>query len=194
MIKVNLAKASASVSVETEKVASGGLASFSQSDNLAKIAAMLIFVICLYGYESYNMKEKTTLYNRVRTESDRLAAQVQQHGGVVDAVEDLAKERKTLDKQMKVIQKISKKRAFKLNSIIKLQQSIPEDSWVEEMIVKEDVMSFKGFARSPASVQTIVSGLESLDFMDTAVNKELALKKIGISEVHQFNIEAKVKK
>lgn len=193
MIKINLAKASSVVTVDSEVVASGGLASFSQSDNVVKVIVMLVFIFGVYGYENYNLDKKLKTYQTVKVQSDALRAKVQQFSGVMAAVEDLARERKTLREQVKVIQKIAKKRAFKLASITKLQESIPLDTWVEEMRVGSDSMNFKGFARTPVSIQTIVAGLEDLDFMESVVNKEQALKKIGISEVHTFNIEAKVK-
>ena len=192
MIRINLAKASATVTVEPQSVAKAGLAAFSPSDNIAKVVAMLIFALCLYGYEKYNIAGKVERLRIVEAEAAEIAAQVVRFGPVTSVVEDLAKERKKLSKQMEVIQKISKKRAFKLQSIVTMQKSIDTDTWVEEMDVGDEIILFKGFSRNPTSIQSIVSALEKLEFIEGATNKELTMKKIGNNEVHQFNIEARI--
>ena len=192
MIKINLAKASASVVVEAQSVASSGLTAAAQNDVAVKIILMLIFVLGIYGFEKYNISGKTQRLVAVEREREALASKVAQYGAVTTVVEDLAKEKRKLSKQMQVIQKISKKRAFKLQSITQLQKAIPLDSWVEEVTIEDDKVGFKGYARTPTSVQTIVAKLSELEFMQSVQQKELAIKKVGKNEVHEFTIEAKV--
>ncbi|MCJ8277569.1 MAG: PilN domain-containing protein [Bdellovibrionales bacterium] len=193
MIKINLAKASASITVEAQPLASGGLANFSASDNVVKVVLMLVFVIGLYSYESYTISEKKSRFYVVNNEAGELKQQVTKFGPVTAVVEDLAKERVKLNKQMEVIEKISKKRAFKLSSILELQKAIPVDSWVEEISVKENLIKFNGFSRDPRSVQQIVAHLQNLEFVDIATNKELSMQKIGKSEIHTFKIEVRTR-
>ena len=193
MIKINLAKASASIPAETHSVATGGLANFSPNDNAIKVVCMLVFIFILYAYQKYNISNKTQRFLTINVQATELQEQVTKFGPVTAVVEDLAKERKKLNQQMEVIQKISEKRAYKLGSIIALQESIPTDTWIEEMALKEGVINFKGYSRDPTSVQKIVSHLSELDFLESAVNKELSIKKIGKSEVHSFNIEARTR-
>lgn len=194
MIKINLAKASASVAVESQSVASSGLATAAQSDVAVKVVLMLIFVMGIYGFEKYNISGKTQRLVAIERERQALTTKVAQYGAVTTVVEDLAKERKKLSKQMQVIQQISKKRAFKLQSITQLQVAMPVDSWIEELNLADETVKFKGYSKSPASVQGIVAKLSELDFMQNVQTKEMAIKKIGKNEVHEFNIEAKVMK
>ena len=92
-----------------------------------------------------------------------------------------------------MIKKISQKRAYKLQAIDVVQKSLLDDLWIEEMKVDQSVLSFKGYSRSPTSVQEIVGNLTKNDFILSAFSKEMKRVTVGNDKLNAFEIEARVK-
>ncbi len=196
MIRVNLAKTHNYTSAGTQTaIAMDQAAAMSQAGPhpAVKVAVILIMPILLYGYESYTLTQKNMTLTREKAKAEQIEAEVSQFGSVKSVVEDLVKEKNKLNEQLSVIQKISQKRAFKLQAIQVVQRSMLDDLWLDEMIVDQSVLNFKGYSRTPTSVQEIVNNLSSSDFIVSAFNKKMERVKLGKDDLNTFEIEAKVK-
>ena len=197
MIRVNLAKTHNYSSTGTQTAiamdqASASLAS-GQANLIAKVALMLASTLLLYLYQTYNISQ---LRVKLAVKNDQLAqiqAEVEKFGPVTQVVDNLLKERQRLDAQLEVLQKISKKRSSKLSTIRLVQESVVEDLWLKTMRVDQNILGFRGYSRTPTSVQQIVKNLQAADFIESAINKELKLEKKGKEELNSFDIEARVK-
>ncbi len=196
MIRVNLAKTHNYTSTGTQTAIAMDQAaamSLSGPHPAVKVALMVIMPILLYGYESYNLTQKNIVLSREKAKAQQVEAEVSQFGSVKSVVEDLVKEKEKLDEQLTVIKKISQKRAYKLQAIQVVQRSLLDDLWLDEMVVDQSTLNFKGFSRSPTSVQEIVQNLTSHDFILSAFNKKMERVKSGKENLNSFEIEAKVK-
>src|SRR5690606_4150363 len=98
------------------------------------------FTVGLYSYEYINIDGKKQELARLNVRAQQLEKEATQYGSVNAIVEDLNKEKKKLTEQLSVIQKISQKRAYKLKAIRSIQENLPEDLWLKEMIVDRAVV------------------------------------------------------
>ena len=198
MIKINLAKTHSYKGAGTSTgIASISASAFSVDGELAppaKIAIMAIFLILVIGYEKYQLGVKNEKLAQVNAELNNVRNESAKFGTVTNVIEDLIKEKKQLNEQLLIIQKISQKRAFKLQAIAKVQENIPEDLWLTEMSIKKNFITFKGLSQSPSSVQSVVAYLNASDFVDNAENQELKRESINGQVLNSFSIVAQVKK
>ncbi len=193
MIRINLAKTHAYAGPSTQTavrldtpVAQG------QSQGL-KIVSMILFLVLVIGYEKQQLSIKKANAAVSQNQLQAILAEIASFGSVTSIIEELEKEKKKVDEKLGVIESISKKRAFKLGIIMIMQENLPDDLWLEEMVVDKDLIHFKGLSRSPASIQQIVKKLEDNNFVKSAVNNELSRFKDGEDELQKFTIEARVK-
>lgn len=196
MIRVNLAKTHNYTSTGTQTAIAMDQAAAKAAGAphpAVKVGLMVLMTILLYVYESYNLSQLRVRLAEKNEQVRQIQAEVQQFGPVSGVVEGLVKERQKLNSQLAVIQQISRKRSFKLRAIRQVQESVLEDLWLTEMIVKRDSLVFRGLSRSPTSVQQIVKNLLAADFVETAINRELKRVKSAEGEMNSFDIEAKVK-
>lgn len=194
MIRVNLAKTHNYSSAGTQTAVQLDAAKLTgQSESIKKVVIMIVFPILLYMYEAYSLGLKQEQSQKIKGQLEAVQQEIQQYGSVTTIVEDLLKEKEKLNAQLKVIQTISQKRAFKLKAITKVQESLPDDLWMREMNIVGGIISFKGYSQTSISVQKIVRRLNDLDFITSAINKELKRVTRGDREVQEFNIEARVK-
>jgi len=196
MIRVNLAKTHNYASPGTQTAIAMDQAALMASESphpAVKVGAMFILSILLYGYESYNLSQKQIELAVVNEQVQKIELEASQFGAVANVVEDLSKEKEKLNEQLSVIQNISKKRAFKLEAIKQVQESMLEDLWLSELIVDQNLLIFKGYSRSPTSVQKIVDNLNKVEFVENAMNRELKRVNLSSGEFNSFDIEAKVK-
>lgn len=195
MIRINLAKTQ-SYSAPTTQAPSGiEMPSMTGDSKAVKIASMLVFLILVIGYEKYQLNKKRSVLEGMQKEMATIQTEISKFGSVTNVIEDLIKEKEKLNGQLLVIQQISAKRAFKLKTITKIQESLPDDAWLEELKIDQTLVNLKGLARTPTSVQKIVNNLLTADFIEAANNKEMKRVKMTVDadEVQQFDIEAKVR-
>lgn len=196
MIRVNLAKTHNYTSAGTQTAIAMDLASASAAGGphpAVKVAVIIIMPILLYGYQSYTITQKNLVFQREKAKAEQIEAEVSQFGSVKSVVEDLVKEKEKLNEQLTVIKKISQKRAFKLKAIQIVQRSMLDDLWLDELVVDQSVLNFKGYSRSPTSVNEIVRNLSGSDFITSAYNKKMERVTLGKDDLNTFEIEAKVK-
>jgi Tfp pilus assembly protein PilN len=195
MIRINLAKTQSYVSAGTQPTSTMDLTKIGLAGNgdvVAKVVGLLLFTIALIVYEKYNLSIVKTQLNRISVQVQEVEQEISEYGAVESAIENLTKEKEKVNEQLAVIQKISQKRAFKLQAIIKVQSSLPDDLWLKELLVADNRLSFIGYSRSPSSVQAIVKGLTDMDIVQSAINKELSRVKLGDETLQKFEIEAEV--
>ncbi len=194
MIRVNLAKSHSFQSTGTQTAIAMDQASLAMGPHpVVKVILILIFPVLLYFYESYNLSEITKRYVQKQDELQQIQNEVTQFGSVSNVVGDLMKEKKQLDDQLAVIQKISQKRAFKLKAIQFIQESVLEDLWLKKMVVSDDSLEIEGFSITPTSVQKIVKTLSSAEFIEDGINQEIRRVQNNDGELNTFKILAKVK-
>lgn len=196
MIKVNLAKTHNYTSRGTETAIESDRVALAEGDvsPVAKVGCIVLFTILLIGYEKYKLSEKMDERKAIAVRLSKVKQDIQNFGTVKNVIEDLVKERSKLNEQLRVIRKISQKRAFKLKTIKKVQESLPEDLWLKQLIISKETLMFEGYSRTPSSVQNIVAQLEKEEFVESAINTELKRSKIGEETVNEFQIEAVVLK
>lgn len=196
MIRINLAKTQSYSGPSAQATDGIQIPSVVASDNKAvKIASMIFFLILVIGYERYILGSKRAILAETKTQMQSIQDEIAKFGTVTSVIEDLVKEKEKLNGQLLVIQQISQKRAFKLKAITKIQESLPDDLWLDEMKIDRNTVNIRGLSRTPTSVQKIVNSLSAADFIESAVNKELKRVKptSDTDELQQFDIEAKVK-
>jgi hypothetical protein len=195
MIRINLAKTQSYISAGTQSTSTMDLTKIGLAGNgdvVAKVVGLLLFTIALIVYEKYNLSIVKTQLNRISVQVQEVEQEISEYGSVESAIENLTKEKAKVNEQLAVIQKISQKRAFKLQAIIKVQSSLPDDLWLKELLVADNRLSFIGYSRTPSSVQAIVKGLTDMDIVQSAINKELSRVKLGDETLQKFEIEAEV--
>lgn len=196
MIKVNLAKSQV-MRADGTQVAFAADAAAGRLPGAphpaVKILLVFIFPVLLYAYENYNISEKKKILIRVSAEAQKIEREVSEYGSLKVAVDNLVKEKKKLNSQLSVIEKISQKRAFKLEAIRKVQDSLLSDVWLNELVVDQNLIVFRGYARNPSSIQTIVQNLSENEVVESAMNRELLRVQLGTQQVNSFDIEVKVK-
>lgn len=198
MIRINLARSNNYSSGAAAAAAGGGLDAggivvSGMPHPGIKVAAMLIFVILVYGYETYTLSLLMSDLEVEQKKAAEVKRQVDELGSVKAVVEDLIKEKDRLNEQLKVIRKISQKRAYKLLAIEKVQAGITEDLWLEELTVSENEMVFSGITRSTSSVQEIVSNISRSEFVESAATQEIKRTEIDNETFNTFQILVKVK-
>ncbi|MEM7646025.1 MAG: PilN domain-containing protein [Pseudomonadota bacterium] len=196
MIRINLAKTHNYASSGTETAISSDRAAAIEGESTpqAKIAIMLVFTVLLYIYERYNLGTKQATASQISAQLEQVKGEIGNFGTVTSVVEDLVKEKEKLNAQLLIIQKISQKRAFKLKTILKVQENLPSDLWLTELIIDENEIEFKGLSRTPTSVQNIVAYLNDADYVDLAINQELKSIELDGETVNSFSILARVRK
>jgi Tfp pilus assembly protein PilN len=196
MIRINLGKTHSYTSSSTQTaVALDQAAAMAQvgPHPSVKVFVMVIFPLLLFGYQTYNIAQKEKVLIRETAKAKQIEAEVAEFGSVKNVVEDLAKEKEKLSKQLSVIKKISQKRAYKLQAIKVVQRSLLDDLWLEEMTVDRSTLIFQGLSRSPSSVQEIVDNLLRSEFVVQAFNKKMERTTLGGEDLNSFEIEAQVK-
>ena len=194
MIKVNLARmssAAAHVHVEQAVSAPGPAQPLHP---LVKVLLIFIIPIGLYIWQDMIVSEKMARLQDSDAQLADIKTQVEKLGAVTSVVRSLSKEKDRLQEQLRVIGKISSKRAFKLRTINEMQGVLPDDCWLENVKIEKEKVFFKGYSRTPSSVQELVDSLEKLDFLASAYNQELKRANLGTAKVHEFNIIAEVKR
>jgi|GEM_PF-2277856 len=204
MIRINLAKTSAFPS-EGEEHASGGgggislpslgSINLSGSENpILKVALVLVFPLAVYIWEYQGLSGFRVDLAQKELELTQVANDIAQFGAAGEAIADVKIERDRLQKKLEVIAKISSKRAFKIRTLAKLQELIPQDCWLKEIDMKASQITFQGFARTPTSVQIFVDQLSSLEFLTKVINTGVSRKTLGETTVHEFSIVADLSK
>ncbi len=195
MIRVNLAKAQSFAPMASGTVTNidfRGLGSGANVNLALKVGGLIMATILLIGYEKYVISQKQSSLAQLSIQAAAIQNEIKGFGSVDEVLEGLAKEKAKMNEQLTVIQKISQKRAYKLQTILKTQAGLPEDVWLDEFVFDRNRIVFKGFSRTPTSVQNFVRELNSTDFIKSAVNKELSRVKLGDQPVQKFEIEAEV--
>jgi len=195
MIRINLAKSQSYAPMSAGTVTNMDFKSLGAGANanlLFKVGGLLLTTILLIAYENYTISIKNTALARVTTQAAALQEEIKGFGSVDQVLENLGKEKAKMNEQLTVIEKISQKRAFKLQAILTAQKGLPEDVWLEEFNFYDSTIILKGFSRTPTSVQEFVQALNNTDFILSAVNKELSRVKMGDQQVQKFEIEARV--
>ena len=194
MIKVNLAKTHNYTSAGTQTAIAMDQAAMEAAPHPAvKVVLMLLATFCLYIYESYNLSQLRVRLAEKNEQVRQIQEEVKQFGSVSAVVDSLASERQKLNDQLTVIQNISKKRSYKLRGIKLFQENLLEDVWLSEMSITDKSLIFRGYSRTPTSVQQIVKNLMSNDFIESAINRDLKKVILGNEKLNSFDIEAKVK-
>lgn len=192
MIKINLAKTQ---NYSAGGKAEGGGAAITTGGGphpAIKGVVLVIFVALVYGYESYTLAEKGLVLSGLRAEFQKSEQEVSQFGSITNAVNSLTKEKAKLDEILKVIEKISQKRAYKLGAIATVQEHILDDLWLEELVVDKEKVSLRGVSRSSSSVQVLVSKLKESPGIKTASNKGLKRRNTGTDNLNEFEIVARI--
>lgn len=193
MIRVNLAKTNSHASVGTQTaIKVDGLSLSGNGEIIQKVLVMSIFLILVIVYEKYTINQKTEKLIATQQQLDQIQMEVEKFASVKAVVEGLVKERNNLNEQLKVIEKISQKRAYKLKTITLVQESLPDDLWLNEMEIEKNIINFKGYSKKPTSVQMIARKLSNAEFIASALAKEIKRVTVEKRTLQEFNIEAKV--
>lgn len=192
MIRINLAKTHSYQSTGTQTAIAMDQASLGGPHPVVKVVCMLAIVVLVYGYEYYNLSSIKTRYAQKQAQLQQLQNEVTQFGSVTNVVTDLVKEKKQLDDKLAVIQKISKKRAFKLKAIQFVQESVLQDLWLKGLTINNESMNITGYSLSPTSVQQIVKTLSAADFVEPGIAQEIKRITGNDVEMNTFEITAKV--
>lgn len=139
-----------------------------------KIFLMVIFVAGVIAFEKKELSGKRKALAVTQSQLQAQQAEIDKFGSVTAVIEELEKEKKKTQEQLSVIQAIAQKRVFKLDAIVKMQESVTDDLWLEELSVDKDEIFFKGFSRSPSSVQLVVKKLKESKYVLEADNIELS--------------------
>jgi Tfp pilus assembly protein PilN len=158
-----------------------------------KILAIVSVTLLILIYDMYATSVARAQLEVTSAQVQALELEITSYGEVDTVLEGLAKEKAKVNEQLVVIQNISKKRAFKVKTLMRLQESLPEDLWLNELKINNDQVVFVGYSRSPTSVQKIVKNLNEADFIQNAFNRELSRVKVGDEAIQKFEIEARMK-
>lgn len=191
MIKVNLSQVNGLATGVTPQATSTSLNN--TSEHAPKVLAIFALTFILFAYEKYDLSVRRGRLAAVQQQFQAIQAEVGQYGSIRTVVDGLAKEKEKLNKQLAIIQKISQKRAAKLNTILQLQKDLPLDLWLLTLTIDNFEANFKGHARTPTSVQELVQKLNGYEFLEQALNAEQKRVKVGSEEIQEFTIKAKVK-
>lgn len=195
MIRVNLAKSHNYTATGTQTAIAMDQAMLAAGPHPAvKVLVMLILPILLYGYESYNISRLSAIARTEEAKDQKIQRTVSEFGSVKAVVEGLVKEKQRLNEQLRVIKKISQKRAYKLRAVEEVQKSLTEDLWLNELVVDENLLEFKGISRTASSVQEIVKNIGKNDFIESAESREIKRIKIDKESFNTFDIVVRVKK
>lgn len=195
MIRVNLAKTQSYSPASAGTITNmdfKGLGAGVNVNLVLKIGGLIMATILVIAYEQYMISGKRSTLAQVSVEAAALQEEINGFGSVDQVLDGLAKEKAKMNEQLTVIQKISQKRAFKLQAILRVQKGLPEDVWLEEFNFDDNIIIIKGFSRTPTSVQIFVQTLNDADFITSAVNKELSRVKLADQQIQKFEIEARV--
>ncbi len=196
MIKINLAKTQVYGGEGTQVAFAADLAAGRASGSphpALKVLIILIFPIALYVYERFDLEAKRKVLIQISAQAQEIEKEVSEFGSLRTAVENLVKEKEKLTQQLSVIEQISQKRAFKLQAIRKVQDNLPDDLWINELVVDQDTVIFKGFSRSASSIQDMVGSLSKEEVVLSAKNRELTRVRKGMEEVNAFDVELRVR-
>lgn len=194
MIRINLARNQNTVSAGTQTAVEMDYRGISTGPHpLLKVSMMLIFVVGLYFYSDYVVTRKKTLLLQVNEQASQIQKEGEALGSITNVVRELSTQKSELNKQLEVIRQISQKRAYKLETIRFLQNQMPNDLWIKEILMSQDKINFKGYSRSPFSIQKFVEDLSSRDYIEDALNKELSRERVEGEELNTFDIEAQVR-
>ena len=198
MIKINLAKVSAHVGEAAETGGSSapsidfsGFSGLGKSA-LLKLGLVFIFTLGVYIWESRVNSDIQAQLKARQAKLKELETEVAKFGSAALAVEEIKKERKRLHDRLRVIAKISSKRAFKIQTLEAMQQIIPEDCWLKEIKITKTQVELNGYSRNPSSVQSLVEKLSELEFLSSVTNEGMVRTKLGETNVSEFSILAKV--
>ena len=197
MIRINLAKMDASaptpgIAAVSDSIGSG-LSLPGTSNPFAKIGVVLVFPLLLYVWEQNQLSTKRSTLAKKTQSLNAIKSEVEKFGSVTSIVEDLKKERELLHGRLKVIKKISGKRALKIGALRDLQRIIPRDVWLEAVSFNDGEITFEGLSRTPSSVQVMAEQLVGSQFIASALPSELKRSQVGETTLHKFKIKAKVK-
>ena len=196
MIRINLAKSNNFMNAEEIGKSSdffgGELSLKFEQDHILKVLVMLTFIFALVGYEKYTLFNLKKSLQSSQAQVNEIQQKIDGFGNVGSVIEELIKEKEKMNAKLKVIEKISRRKTLKINSLLKIQEHLPEDMWLKTLSFKKKKLLFNGYSRKTSSIQKMVQRLNELKFVNLAVSK--GIKRVGSKiETQKFSIELVLK-
>ena len=197
MIRINLAKSSNFMNAGE----AGKQVDFFRGDidlkidwsHIKKILVMFTFPVILIVYEKYNSFALKKSLQISAAGVNKLQQEINSFGEISSVIEELIKEKERMSVKLGIIKEISKKKTLKVKSLLEIQEKMPENLWLKEIVFEKDKVLFNGYSLKDSSVQKMVKGLKGVEFIESVANKDVKKMENSDIDMYQFDMELKLK-
>ncbi len=156
-----------------------------------KFLVVLTLPTVLVIYEKSNSFLLKESLKKSTAELDKVKQELEKFGDISSVIQELIKEKEEMNKKLEVIKEISKRRTLKTDILFKIQEKIPEQIWLKEVLFEKEKILINGYSRKDSSAQSIIEELKGIESVESVANKEIVGdEKI---EAYKFDIELKLK-
>ncbi len=183
MLKVNLLKNKGGSGQQEPTFAGNETIQFSvedssgNSDVVAKIIAMLVWVVLLYGYEWYNVSQLTARANAAKAQLNKVNNDIQNLKPQIDAAKAITREYEAFKKKIELVKVIGQNRLREIRALDHLQNVIPEKSWFTLVKFENDQFQLEGVAANDQTLDTLLASVRRHSgFKDVLLSKAVESK------------------
>lgn len=197
MIKVNLLKNRGNVSDTSATqldfdmpITAPGEGSGGASEIVAKVFTIILPVLILWGYETYNIGNLSSQNEVAQSRMNELNTEITQNKPVVEKAKAMQKEIKELEERIVLIKNLSKVRLREIKAIDYLQNVIPEKVWFIELDFKDTNFQARGFSVSEEALNKFIESLEGKSFFRNVILMQSVDQKTKTGTVKSFTFSS----
>lgn len=147
------------------------------SDVVAKVLAMLIWVLVLYGYEWYNVGQLTAQAQQASTRLNSINTQIQQLQPQIQQAKAITAEYEAFKKKIELVKVIGQNRLREIRALDHLQNVIPEKSWFTLVKFEDNEFQLEGVAANDQTLDTLLASVRRhTGFKDVLLSKAVESK------------------
>jgi Tfp pilus assembly protein PilN len=190
MIKINLANSLI--------LKSGGKSTLNVEINIKqiaiKVALLILPLVGVMFWEKQAISNKLLELAAIQVQRDKLTKELDSFGSIDDMVRNVNNQKKDLDDKFNVMRKIFSLRSQKIQTLFELQQKIPPNTWLTQVLFHDKTVSVNGYASAIEEVQQFAGALmQNGDLFSSVNTTNTVAEKVNGGDYFKFDIFIKLK-
>ena len=172
----------------------GGGDAATQKQAGIKAAAMLIFPILLYVYETFNLSTLRGELVAVQTAIQGIEAEKSKFGDLGPRVDKYKKEKARIDEELAIVRGLALSRLREVKSLDALQSLVPQKTWLNKVAIEGTKVKVEGFTTSTEGISELIGALDRSAFFSKIEPKSTSQEMLPSGPAKRFELEFRVGK
>lgn len=194
MIRINLLR---TLGLQVAPGLSGGDGVVSpdlQKQATIKFVVILLMPFLLYVYERFNISVLETELQKIQRKVTQIEQEKQSFGSAAPRVEQYAKEKKDIDRQLDIVRGLTRNRLREVKSLDYLQSLLPSKAWFDDVQIEGGSVKLVGYTSTEDGVSNLMRALEGSVFFSKVTPGSTVQVDLPTGPAKKFELEFKVGK